>query len=330
MIGSVRVTGNQIRKGRKLLPMPILDLAAFQNVYSRSIEDVLRFVTPARQEMIAIHNRDLGPDSYNPELYMRASERRYTEVVRLLNAHARYDPNDLRALEVGGFLGAYPLTLARLGTPVTLVEHYDYYYGAFDDLADYLRSAGVTIWDVDFTKTLPEPPVRYTLVTNMAMLEHLADSPKALMDNLALATDDDGLLVVEVPNIAYYPKRRQALMGRSIHPDLATAYWSTPPYMGHHREYTRHELTELLSWTGLEVEEVKLFNYSVTLRRGTLYERLRALTVDLWPTYLFPDCREVITAIARPSARAERRLAGNGQDSEDRQSTMTLVDDDAR
>src|SRR5271166_160716 len=253
----------------------VVDPAAFTDAYMRSVDDVMRFVTPERQAVIATHNVSLAPGLFDLGLYLRASVRRYGELVRLVNAHARHGPDGVRALEVGGFLGAYPLALARLGIPVTLVEHYGYYHGAFDDLAAYLGSAGVEIWDADFTKALDTPASRYTLVTNMAMLEHLADSPKVLMDNLALATDEHGLLVVEVPNIAYYPKRRQALMGRSIHAELAAVYRSAVPYTGHHREYTRRD-------------------------------RLRALTVDLWPTYLFPDCRELITAIARPAATGPR------------------------
>ncbi len=285
---------------------PILDLTAFREAYVRSVDDVMRFVTAERQAVIATHNFALRPGQFDLGLYLRASERRYVELVRMVNTYALYGPDDLRALEVGGFLGAYPLTLARLGVPVTLVERYDYYHGAFDDLAAYLQSAGVAIWDTDFTKALDVPPSRHTLVTNMAMLEHLADSPKIIMDNLAAATDEHGLLVVEVPNIAYYPKRRQALMGRSIHPDLAAIYRSAAPYTGHHREYTRQELLDLLTWTGFTVEEVTLFNYSLSLRRGSRIERLRALTVDLWPTYLFPDCRELITAVARPRRSGPR------------------------
>jgi hypothetical protein len=276
----------------------VLDIAAFRDAYVRSVDDVMRFVTPERQAVIATHDFALGPGQFDLGLYLRASERRYVELVRLVNAHARCGPDDLRALEVGGFLGAYPLTLARLGIPVTLVEHYGYYHGAFDDLANYLAGAGVTIWDADFTKALDEPPPRHTLVTNMAMLEHLADSPKTLLDNLAAATDVTGSLVVEVPNIAYYPKRRQAMMGQSIHPDLAAVYKSAVPYVGHHREYTRQELLDVLTWAGFAVEEVSLFNYSLSLRRGAPLERLRALAVDLWPTYLFPDCRELVMAVA--------------------------------
>jgi 2-polyprenyl-3-methyl-5-hydroxy-6-metoxy-1,4-benzoquinol methylase len=286
------------------MPKPsIVNPVAFRDAYLQAVDDVMRFVTPERQQIIATHNRGLMPGHTDLFLYLQASERRYAELVRLLNAHAHHDRGELRALEVGGFLGAYPLTLARLGIPVTLVEHYAYYHGAFDDLAAYLLDAGVEILDADFTKELAEPPSRYTLVTNMAMLEHLADSPKALMDNLAAATDEDGLLVMEVPNIAYYPKRLRALLGRSIHPELSLLYESATPFTGHHREYTCNELIELLRWSGFEAQDVKLFNYSLSLRRGTPFQRLLAFTLHLWPTYLFPDCRELIIAAARPAGR---------------------------
>jgi len=286
---------------------PVLDIDRFRDAYRRSVEDVMRFVTPERQAVIATHNPALAPGRTDFGEYLRASERRYSELVRLVNAHARIDPHELRALEVGGFLGAYPLTLARMNVPVTLVEHYDYYYGAFDELAEYLARAGVTIWDADFTQPVEAPAERHTLVTNMAMLEHLSDSPKTLMDNLAAATDERGALVVEVPNIAYFPKRRQALMGRSIHPDLTSVYESAIPFTGHHREYTLQEAIDLLSWTGFTVEEAAMLNYSLDLRGANVFGRLRVFLTNVWPTLVFASCREVIMIIARPSRSTQPR-----------------------
>ncbi len=285
----------------------VLDITRFSDAYRRSVQDVMRFVTPERQAVIATHNPALGPGQFDLGAYLRASERRYGELVRLVNAHARFGRDELSALEVGGFLGAYPLTLARLNIPVTLVEHYGYYHGAFDELAEYLAKAGVAILDADFTNPLPAPPERHMLVTNMAMLEHLADSPRTLMDNLAAATDERGALVVEVPNIAYFPKRRQALFGRSVHPDLASVYESAVPFTGHHREYTLQEAINLLSWTGFKVDEAALFNYSINLRGASSLWRLRALAVDVWPTLLFARCREEIMIIASPSRGAQAR-----------------------
>jgi hypothetical protein len=278
----------------------IIDPTHFRHAYRQSVRDVMRFINPERQEIIARHDLSLHPDRFDLGVYLLASERRYLDLVSLANQHARYSASDVSALEVGGFLGAYPLTLARLGISVTLVEQYSYYYGALDELAAFLRTQGVQIWDADFTQPLAETPEEFSLVSNMAMLEHLASSPKLLMDNLRSCTHERGLLIVEVPNVAYWPNRLDALRGESIHPPLDLVYASEPPYLGHHREYTVCEVRELLAWSGFAVREVKLFNYSLSLRRGTWSERLYTLIVYLWPTVLFPACREIIMAVAVP------------------------------
>jgi hypothetical protein len=38
------------------------------------------------------------------------------------------------------------------------------------------------------------------------------------------------------------------------------------------------------------------------LKRGTWFDRLYTLVMYLWPTLLFPACREVIMVAARPAA----------------------------
>lgn len=262
----------------------------------------MRFITRERQALFARHDLSLHPDKHDLAVYLFASERRYLRLAQLCNRNARFERRNARALEVGGFLGAYPLTLARLGIPATLVEQYGYYYGALDDLASFLTSEGVTIWDADFTEPLAAAPQeRFTLVTNMAMLEHLASSPRILMRNIRACVADNGLLIVEMPNVAYWPNRLEALRGDSIHQPFDLVYASVPPYLGHHREYTVSEVGDLLKWTGFAPSEVSLFNYSLSLRRGTWFERLYTFAVYLWPTILFPACREIIMAAAAPS-----------------------------
>jgi 2-polyprenyl-3-methyl-5-hydroxy-6-metoxy-1,4-benzoquinol methylase len=298
MINAARVHGRRGTRSREPIAPPLIEPSAFRDAYLQAVQDVMRFVTPERQSVIARHDASLLPANHDLGLYLRASVTRYRQLVRLVNAHARVDRAAVRALEVGGFLGAYPLALARLGISVTLVEHYEYYDGALDELAGYLAASGVEIWDVDFTAKLEVEPPQYTLVTNMAMIEHLPDSPKQLLENLRASTAATGLLVLEVPNIAYYHRRRQLLLGRSVHPELEQLYISEIPYVGHRREYTAAELAQLVSWTGMHVCETVLFNYSLSLRRGSWFERFHDLVLELWPTYLFPRAREVIMVAA--------------------------------
>lgn len=283
--------------------MPAVDREAFRAAYRRSVADVLPYVTRERQAVIARHNLGLHPDRYSVEVYLERSELRYLRVVDELNRRHPGSGQPIRTLDVGGFLGAFPLALARAGARATLAEEYGYYYGAFDELRDYLEREGVEVWAADFTQPLSGAPThQYDLVTNMAMLEHLPSSPRQLMDNLRACLAAEGTLVLEVPNIAYWPNRLRALRGESLHQAFDLYYASEPPFMGHHREYTVQELRELLAWSGFAVCSLQTFNYSLTLRAGRWRDRVYALVVWLWPTWLWTACREVIMVSARAAA----------------------------
>jgi SAM-dependent methyltransferase len=278
----------------------LIDRERFRAAYRQAVRDIAPFLTAERQGAIARHNLGLHPDRYDLLSYLRASERRYVRAVDRFNDHASPADREPTALDVGGFLGAFPLALARSGARVTLVEEYGYYHGAFDDLKLFLEQHGVAIWPADFTQPLVAAPERFSLVTNMAMLEHLPSSPRQLMENLRRCVADDGVLILEVPNIAYWPNRLRALRGHSIHQAFDLYYASDPPFMGHHREYTVDELRALLEWSGFEVRSIDLHNYSLSLRGGTWFDRAFVLALYLWPTLLFSRCREVILAAARP------------------------------
>jgi SAM-dependent methyltransferase len=162
------------------------------------------------------------------------------------------------------------------------------------------------VWPVDFTQPLAEPQTRrFDLVTAMAILEHLPNSPEPIMANIRACTKPDGLAAIEVPNIAYWPNRVRALKGQSIHQPFELLYQSASPFTGHHREYTAQELGSLLSWTGFNVVSIERFNYSMDPRSLPTAELIRLLIFE-WPTLLIDSCRELILAMARPTATAAR------------------------
>jgi SAM-dependent methyltransferase len=281
------------------MTMP-LDLERFRIEYRRAVPDVMRFVTPERQRAIAQHNIGLEPARTNLSAYLKASEKRYLRALRLLDSRVEAVGAERRALDVGGFLGAYPLALARLEVSVALAEAFAYYNGALDDLSRFLASEGVEIIDADFTAPLDLSSSKpFTMVTNMAMLEHLAASPEQLMRNIRAVTDDAGALLVEVPNIAYWPNRVKLLRGQSVHPALEVVYESATPFLGHHREYTVAELQKLLEWTGFCTLAIDQFNYSISFGSG-----LYPVLVQLLPTLLIRNSREVIMALAVPRVEA--------------------------
>ena len=245
---------------------------------------------------MARHNPGLHPDRIDLTSYLTRSETRYRTAVETYLGVVGGDFGSVQALDVGGFLATFPLALARLGATVTLSEAYGYYEGAFDDLREYLEAEGVTIWDLDLTETGAAPAGEsFDAVFNMAMLEHLADSPRPLMDNMRALLGTGGRLIVEVPNIAYWPRRLEALQGHSVHPPLPDVYHSGSPFMGHHREYTAAEVRALFEMSGLKIDQLVTFNYSWDID-GPLLTRLRYKLLYEWPMRRFESLREVVLA----------------------------------
>jgi len=264
----------------------VLDVDTFRRVYQGAVADVGPLVGPVELEKIARHDRPLA--QWDPLEYMRRSEERYVRALALLAGRASPDEP---LLEVGGFLGVFPLALTRLGVPVTVAERYDLYDGALDGVRDLLSAAGARVWDVDFTSPNLTAE-RYPVVVNMAMVEHVAGSPRTLMENLRRCCA--GRLLLEVPNLAYGYKRWQLLRGRSIHPPLRDVYESAVPFTGHHREYTLADLHELLRLSGFHVAETATFNYSLDVGLRTIRPH------DLL-SRLVPSWREVLMAVAVPA-----------------------------
>jgi 2-polyprenyl-3-methyl-5-hydroxy-6-metoxy-1,4-benzoquinol methylase len=283
----------------------LIDPVRFRDAYLDAVTDVMAFITRERQEVIAIHCLSLHPDRHDLRTYLTASLHRYANVIELFNLHSTVSLDELRLLEVGGFLGAFPLALARLGVPVTLVEEYDYYGGALDQLKTFLENESINIVSTDFTVRAIQledfSTERFTLVTNMAMVEHLPSSPKMLLENLHRVTAEDGKLMLEVPNIAHWPNRLRLLRGRSIHPAIDGYYDSEPPFLDHHREYTEQELRQVLSWSGFAIDDLLTFNYTLDLRDDRPpFDRLNLLIAYWWAIRWFRSCREVLLACASP------------------------------
>jgi SAM-dependent methyltransferase len=279
-----------------------VDIDAFRRAYRQAVDDVLPFLSDERLAVVARHNPGWRPGAFDFTAYLRTSEVRYVTALQAFerNGGSTGDGEALRALEVGGFMAAFPLALARLGVRAALSEKYGYYYGAFDELRDYVAGQGVEVWDLDLTEPVePFPQERFDLVTAMAILEHLAHSPRVMLEQCRDLLAPGGHLVIEVPNIAYWPRRVGMLMGISPMPRIEDVFHAELPFTGHHREYTIAELRAVLQWSGLEVEDLVTYNYTPWPDRR-LHRRLLA---DL-PRRTLPSMRELLLACARRSPDA--------------------------
>jgi 2-polyprenyl-3-methyl-5-hydroxy-6-metoxy-1,4-benzoquinol methylase len=173
---------------------------------------------------------------------------------------------------------------------VAIAEKYGYYENAMQHIVKHLQSSGVEVIDADFSE-LDEPaaalPSRFDAVTCMAVAEHLAHSPRALMENIRMALRPGGQLVFEVPNIAYWPKRYAFFFrGETVHAPIDEVYHSAVPFTGHHREYTLHDARYVVRHSGFEISEELAFNY--TVQRNRPLQLLKYL-----PAFLFNEWAEV-------------------------------------
>lgn len=261
------------------------DPQTFSSIYCESVAQIMDLL-PSDLSAIAKHNAGWRTGNFDPRGYLLDSEKRYQKALQVIGVTGAR-----RVLDVGGFLAAFPLTLARLGYSVAIAEKFDYYDHALDRIAEYVSANGVEVIDADFT----EPPTAVTaatggfdLVTCMAVAEHLAHTPRFLLENINAALASRGSLVFEVPNLAFWPRRAAFfLKGSSVHSPISDVYHSAVPFTGHHREYTLADARYVADQAGFEVVSEQTFNYS--LKTNELSTLLKYA-----PAFLIEGCAEVL------------------------------------
>jgi hypothetical protein len=104
---------------------------------------------------------------------------------------------------------------------------------------------------------------------------------------------------VEVPNIAYWPRRVDLLRGRSPLVPAQVIFESSVPFTGHHHEYTRAELSAVLERAGYGILGCDAYTYSAdwgASLKGRLIDRLGRMVTARWPA-----TNELITVTCRPA-----------------------------
>ncbi|MCG8999054.1 class I SAM-dependent methyltransferase [Laribacter hongkongensis] len=236
----------------------VISREQFRQIYLTSVEDVMRFWTPEMQVEISRHNVGWRKECTDFRGYLRYSELRYWVAFDMVSRNRVIDT----WCDIGGFFGAYPLTLRRLGVAVAMTEALKYYSDSFSPLFAYLRQEGVEIIDNDPFENVSLDGRHFDVVSAMAVLEHYPHSQKNFMEFMRSIVAPKGCLYIEVPNISFWPRRWALLKGRSPLPPVGDIYQSEVPFTGHHHEYTMQELHQLAALAELHVVEEESFNYS--------------------------------------------------------------------
>ena len=184
-----------------------------------------------------------------------------THLTRLTKTLAITPPGgrEDRILEMGSYLQITPALKSRLGYG----DVRGCYYGPAGRVD---HKAVVSMEGEEFTCDLdlfnaekdrfPYPDEYFTTVLCCELIEHLAEDPMHMMDEINRILKPGGHLVLTTPNIASL--RAIAAMLQGYHPGFFPAYIRPPeegqqPDARHNREYTPLEIRRLLFDSGFEV-----------------------------------------------------------------------------
>lgn len=272
--------------------MNAVSFKEFNNVYQESVQLVLKYLTPQMQMEIAAHCYGWGPGLFDFRSYLQTSSIRFYKAYSTF-AEKGYEQT---VCDVGGFWGVFPVTLRRLGYRVTMTESLQYYSNSFNDLFNFISHAGVSIVRFDPFQKNATVPGCFDVITVMAVLEHYPHSLKPFMENVIPLLTPEGMMYIEVPNIAYWPKRVNLLLGRTPLVSLPEIYKSKIPFIGHHHEFTMSELRDLARLSHLTIIRELYFNYST---QDNFFRQFIARPLGSLIMRALPDTREVLAVVCK-------------------------------
>jgi 2-polyprenyl-3-methyl-5-hydroxy-6-metoxy-1,4-benzoquinol methylase len=233
-------------------------------------------------------------------MYLRQSITRVSHLVEQLHARGVTRGS---VLEVGSLFGQFALSLQRLGFDATVVDRYRAYDGAFDGYTNFMRTCGVRVIETNRADehALIATLGQFDVVLCMAVIEHVPDTPRDLLQTLTSHVIPGGVVALDTPNIAGYWNRQRLAQGLSIHQPIENQFFCTIPYEGHHREYTAAEMDWMLQQVGCRRITTSLFDYNLLQYQELSREHVDALlAISLDPT--LADTVLVVGTVSAPSA----------------------------
>ena len=181
-------------------------------------------------------------------------------VLRYILDHAPSDASPPRVLDIGAQFGSLALYAVGLGCQAAAVD----YGPAAKTFQKIAADQGVDYKECDVgAEPLPFSDNQFDFVTYTDVMEHHSFSAKRVLREIHRVLGPGGRVIVVTPNHASLYNRLKLIFGGSVNDDFDYFFdmcAEERTYEGHHREYTRAELTAALRRTQFQVRECRVFD----------------------------------------------------------------------
>jgi len=252
--------------------------------------------------------------------WIRASLRSGVGKVRVLRHildHAPSGADPPRILDVGAQFGSLAVYAVKLGCHTAAVDHGP----AAKTFQSIAIDHGVDYKECDLgAEPLPFSDNQFDFVTYTDVMEHHSFSPNRVLREIYRVLVPGGRVIVVTPNHASLYNRLRLLFGGSVNDDFDYFFdlcAGERIYEGHHREYTRAELTTALLRTKFQVRECRVIDQDLgSLLRYLRGHRTRSEILPESRNLLFSALGEIWALLHLPFGRwiwaVGEKSAGDG------------------
>lgn len=225
----------------------------------------------------------------------------FYEMRAITNELRRFAPDfcGARLLDIGSGPMDKTGVLQKLGFECSAVDDLqDAWHqrdGNMQKIEAYARQVGIQFYRQQLGDySIPFEENSFDVVSSFAVIEHLHESPRELLNVMGTFARDEGLLIITMPNSVNLRKRISVLMGRTNYPPVDMFYTAIGKWRGHVREYTLGETVHICQATGFEV-------ISATTFEALAYQKLPALfaPVFMFLSRLVPTFRSGLLVVCR-------------------------------
>lgn len=132
--------------------------------------------------------------------------------------------------------------------------------------------------------SIPFETASFDIVTSIAVIEHLHDSPRHILNLMGEYLRDGGLLVIAMPNAVNLRKRLSVLCGRTNYNPVDEMFYAIDQYRGHVREYTLKETAYICERAGFEIISSKHFEHLAYTKVPRIVRPIYLSLVSLVPS----------------------------------------------